>query len=165
MPLPEPTNLPPPPEPSFRTRARAAALPSWAALKAIADAQRQIMLAVLAGILAVLFTQLPSPLSGEAQGFREVAAIVIVAVVVGVRLWMAVATYRLAGALGSKVAVLWAIGGFLPNLIGLIVLVVLSSRASSRLKKAGIKVGLLGAKLGDSPPPGFLCEELARDFA
>ena len=80
---------------------------------------------------------------------------------------MAVAVYRLSRALGSGVlgGLLWCVGSFLPNLVGVIVLVVVSARATSRLKKAGLKVGLLGAKLADRPPPGFLCEEVAGAFS
>jgi len=87
------------------------------------------------------------------------------AVVIGVRGWMALSVYRLSKALGSKVAVLWAIGGFLPNIIGLVVLAVLSGRATGRLKKAGLRVGLLGARLPSEPPPGFACQETVGQFA
>jgi hypothetical protein len=145
----------PPPRPA------AGPLPSWATLKRIADGQRQAMLALLAGMLV-----LPASfLLVGADAPSEHVGWVAVAVTLGLRAWMGVAVYRLTAAMGSRVALLWAIGAFLPNVIGLVVLAVASARATKRLRAAGLKVGLLGAKLGPTPPPGFLCQELAREFA
>jgi hypothetical protein len=139
-------------------------LPKWSTLKRVADAQRQAMFALLAGILAVPFsfsvggTFLPNAAGGG-------VAIALVLLVLATRIWMIVAVYRVMKALGSAFALLWALGAFLPNILGLIVLAICSSRATKRLKDAGLKVGLMGAKLPEKPPPGFPCEELAREFA
>jgi hypothetical protein len=149
--------------PPVRSPAPATPLPKWTTLKRVADAQRQAMFALLAGILAVpLSFSVGSSVVPQAAG---VAAIVVVLLVLAARVWMTVAVYRLTKALGSAVPLLWAIGAFLPNIIGLIVLAVCSSRATKRLRDAGLGVGLMGAKLPERPPPGFPCEELARDFS
>jgi hypothetical protein len=140
---------------------RSAALPSWSQLKAIADGQRMVLWALLIGTLAALATVG----AGAAGGAPDLVGYLFLAVVIGVRGWMALSVYRLSKALGSKVAILWAIGGFLPNLIGLVVLAVLSGRATGRLKKAGLRVGLLGARLPSEPPPGFACQETVGQFA
>jgi hypothetical protein len=143
-------------------------LPSWANLKAIADAQRLAIFALLAGILAIpAAAAVAIPYGVTSPGFTELLPFLVLVVVVGVRLWMAIAVFRLARALGSGIGggLLWAVGTFIPNIIGVIVLVVVSARATSRLKRAGLKVGLLGAKLAANPPPGFLCQEVAGTFS
>ena len=78
---------------------------------------------------------------------------------------MAVAVYRVAKAMVSKLGVLLAIGAFLPNLIGLLVLAAVSARATKHLKNAGLRVGFLGAKLPEQPPPGFVCQEVVGAFS
>jgi hypothetical protein len=65
-----------------------------------------------------------------------------------------ISAYRLAKSLGFT-AILYAIGMVFPC-IGLIVLLVLSSRATAALKKAGVKVGLIG-------PSKAALEELRRN--
>jgi hypothetical protein len=143
-------------------------LPSWANLKAIADAQRLAIFALLGGIVAIPgAAALAIPYTLENSGAAELLPFLVLAIVIGVRAWMAVAVFRLARALGSGIAggILWAIGTFMPNLIGVFVLVVASARATNRLKRAGLKVGLLGAKLAANPPPGFLCQEVAGAFS
>ncbi len=157
MPFPATSPVRPP------TAAAAALLPRWSTLKRVADAQRQAMFALLAGILAVPISFAAG--SSAVPQAAGVAAVVLVLLVVAARVWMTIAVYRLMKALASSLAVLWAIGAFLPNLIGLIVLAVCSARATKRLRDAGLKVGLMGAKLPEKPPPGFPCEELAREFA
>jgi len=153
---------------AFRAAATPAApsgpLPSWANLKAIADAQRQSMVAFLVG-LVVLPASLVAIAAHTDADVGELAPIAFSVLIVGLRAWMGVAVYRLTKAMGSRVGLLWGIGAFLPNLIGLLVLAVASARATRRLRAVGLKVGLLGASLPASPPPGFLCQELAREFA
>lgn len=55
-------------------------------------------------------------------------------------------TIGLCRALRSRAAVLWALTAVVPYL-GLIPLLLVSRRATKRLKQAGVPVGLLGAKL------------------
>lgn len=143
-------------------------LPRWADLKRIGDAQRLVLFTFVVGLLAIpLSGALDAGLGAGAEDGDElvVGGLVALVIFLGVRIWMAVGVYRLTSAMGSRVGVLWALGAFLPNLIGLVVLIVVSSRATSRLKKAGLKVGLMGAKLPAEPPPGFLCEEVAGAFS
>jgi hypothetical protein len=144
--------------------ARSTPLPKWSTLKRVADAQRQAMFALLAGILAIpLSFSVGGTFVPDAAG--GAAAIVLVLLVLATRIWMIVAVYRVMKALGSGFPLLWALGAFLPNILGLIVLAICSARATKRLKDAGLKVGLMGARLPEKPPPGFPCEELAREFA
>jgi hypothetical protein len=157
------TPLPPPP----RAPSAAQKLPRWSDLKKIADAQRQVLVAFCVGLLAI---PLSAAFGGGLAGFggdagTSIGLLVLAALVLGVRIWMAVGTYRLARAMASRVAILWTIGTFLPSIVGLLVLIAIISRATKRLKSVGLKVGLLGAKLPDQPPPGFLCEEVAGAFS
>jgi hypothetical protein len=149
------------------------ALPRWADLKRIADAQRQVLVAFLVGLLVIpLSIPLSAALGGGWTGAGghlsgvELGTLVLAALVLAVRVWMAVGTYRLASAMGPRaVAIVWTLGTFLPSVLGLVVLVLLISRATKRLKKFGLRVGLLGAKLPEQPPPGFLCEEVTGAFS
>ncbi len=148
--------------------ASAPPLPRWADLKRVADAQRLVLFTFLAALLAIPgLAAIAGALgaSGAGPSGAEVAIIAVTALVVILRVWMAIAVYRVAKAMGSKVGALWAIGAFLPNLIGLLVLAAISARATSHLKKAGLKVGFLGAKLPEKPPPGFVCQEVVGAFA
>ena len=143
-------------------------LPRWADLKRVADAQRLVLFTFLAALLAIPgLAAIGATLgaSGDSLHGAEILVIGVTALVVILRVWMAVAVYRLAKAMGSRIGVLWAIGAFLPNLIGLLVLAAISARATSHLKKAGLKVGFLGAKLPEKPPPGFVCQEVVGAFA
>lgn len=125
--------------------------PPWAQVVRVAAAQRFLIWLFLAGILALPLSLLASDVTwGDFT-----VAFVFLAAVVAVRLVMAVAVYRVAAALGSNVPVLWAIGGFLPNFIGLVVLLVLNSKATTFLKRAGQKPGFMGVKLPPEPPPGY----------
>ncbi len=150
------------------TPAQTQQLPRWTDLKAIADAQRLAIFALLAGILVIpLAAAVAIPQTVESRAATLLFTVALVVLVLGVRIWMAIAVFRLARALGSGIAgaILWTVGTFLPSLIGVIVLVIVSVRATTRLKKAGLKVGLLGAKLAETPPPGFLCQEVAGAFS
>ena len=156
-----PTAAAPLPPPAAPPPLRAGApLPSWSQLRAIADGQRLIIWALLAGFVLIPGGAVFGAAAGGSAGLY--AWIVFM---VAVRLFMAVAVYRLAAALGSRVAILWAIGGFLPNLIGLVVILVLSARATKRLRAVGLKVGFLGTKLPEEPPPGVLTAEVSQIFS
>ncbi len=140
-------------------------LPRWADLKAIADGQRLAMIALLAGIFAIPLTALLAT-GAEYRGPMGYSGLGIATLVFwAVRAWMAYAVYRLAKALDSAVPALWAVGAFLPGIVGLAVLAIVSARATTRLKKVGLKVGLLGAKLPEKPPPGFMCQEVTGAFS
>jgi len=53
--------------------------------------------------------------------------------------------YKLASSLKAGTPVLWVLGMFVP-LLSLILLLILSSRATAALRAAGFKVGLMGAR-------------------
>jgi hypothetical protein len=139
-------------------------LPSWTELRAIARHQRFVLWAFLAGLAAF---PLAAGLAALGRGVLpgEATVVVTVLVIISTRVAMAIGVHRLTTAMGSKLGLVWAIGAFIPNVIGLIVLVVVSLRASSRLKKAGLKVGLMGANLPEEPPPGFASRELGDVFS
>jgi hypothetical protein len=52
--------------------------------------------------------------------------------------------YRLAAALEVGLPILWVLGVVLLSCIGLVLLLILSSKATKELRKAGFRVGLLG---------------------
>ena len=56
--------------------------------------------------------------------------------------------YRLAAALGHT-AIVWVLGVVFLSCIGLLLLLILSSKATKELRNAGFKVGLLGANPKD----------------
>ena len=108
-------------------------LESIESLNRIARGQRQVMLALLTQISAsILARALPQ------TGFLLLIAAFIYSVV---------ALVRLTSALGISVVsrVLLCIALLIP-LINLLVLAVLSSRASRRLRAGGFRIGFLGAK-------------------
>ena len=56
--------------------------------------------------------------------------------------------YKLSSSLKQGFPILWCIGIFIP-LLSLIMLLILSQKATSALKEKGISVGLMGAKIAD----------------
>lgn len=121
----------------------------WSKLRTVAQAQRFVIQMFALGLLSL-------PAAGVITavfGTGELANVTFLAVFLLVRGTMAFAVYKLAAELASGLPALWAIGAFIPNIIGLIVLLVISSRASKVLQRAGIKVGLMGASPGETPPP------------
>lgn len=56
--------------------------------------------------------------------------------------------YKLAESLECGPPILWCIGMFIP-LVSLILLLILSQKATTRLKDSGCKVGLMGANLDE----------------
>jgi len=100
---------------------------------AVAKAQKLIIYAILLNFTTILFV-----------GFPLLAAIINISALI----MSLVGMVRLASGLEySTVAkVLAALCMFIP-LVNILVLVSMSSRATKRLKDAGYKVGLLGAKL------------------
>jgi hypothetical protein len=95
-------------------------------LKEIAQAQRLLLWSILAGIAAF--------------GFK-----LLLVLTIPFQVW---AAYNLSKKLNLRLAWLWTILTIIP-LIGLIVLLVINSKATSALRAAGVRVGLLGANLND----------------
>lgn len=56
--------------------------------------------------------------------------------------------YKLASALKAQAPALWVVGMFIP-LLSLILLLILSQRATNVIQTAGFKVGLMGANISD----------------
>ncbi len=68
--------------------------------------------------------------------------------------------FRTASALGSLVAIVWAIAMFVPY-INAITLLVLSSKATKACREAGVPVGFLGPQVSDSVPESQHTDSLA----
>lgn len=115
----------------------------------MAQAQRLVIQMFALGLLSLPAAFVLTALFGEGA----LTSYAMVGVFVAVRGSMAFAVYRLAGELASDLPALWAVGAFIPNIIGLIVLLVISGRATKVLQRAGVKVGLMGATLAQTPPP------------
>ena len=102
-------------------------------LNRIAAGQRLVIVALLCSIVAQVLARSVGPLG---------ALILIASFIISI-----VGVVRLASALGSSGAsqALYAVGLIVP-LINIAILLVLSSRATRRLRAGGYKVGLLGAR-------------------
>ena len=121
------TPAPPPPPPPT------AAPASTNAIEEVAEGQRLVIYAILVNILSVALAQLVDPLLGLVGLGAAVLAII--------------GLLRLAGGMGwsTGIKILLIIVVFLP-LLSLVMLLMVNARATERLKAAGYKVGLLGAK-------------------
>lgn len=95
-------------------------------LKEIAQAQRLLLWSILAG-------------------FVSFALRFLLILTIPFQVW---AAYNLSKKLKLRLAWLWTILTIIP-LVGLIVLLVINSKATSALRLAGVRVGLLGANLND----------------
>jgi len=95
-------------------------------LKEIAQAQQLLLWSILAG-------------------FVSLALVFLLIVTIPFQVW---AAYNLSKKLKMQLAWLWTILTIIP-LIGLIVLLIINSKATSALRAAGVRVGLLGANLND----------------
>jgi len=110
-------------------------------LRRIATAQRQTNLAVLCQILLIPVSFGVTAVAGNAPW----VGLVFVLVALGVVIYGAIAVYRLASVFRGKVVAVIYVFGLLVPLLGLLLLVSISSKATTILQEHGIKVGLLGA--------------------
>lgn len=109
------------------------------AAEEVARAQRGLMLSLVlslaalpAGLVAsVWFPALP----------REVLLVALPLIYVS----RAIATFMLASAL-QRSPLLWALGSLVPNIVGIIVLLVINHLATTRLRELGWTVGLFGGR-------------------
>jgi hypothetical protein len=108
-------------------------LESIESLNRVARGQRQVMFALLAEIAASVI----------ARAAPQIGLLLLIAAFI----YSVVALLRLTSALGISIVsrVLLCVGLLIP-LLSLLVLAVLSSRASRRLRAAGFRIGFLGAK-------------------
>jgi len=115
----------------------------------IAKAQRGVNVGILLIFLCyalILFGGLiisPTAPGGPSNAMAFVP-LVALAALLGVLVFQIMHVYRLAAALRCGIPLLWVLGVFFLSCIGLILLLVLSSKATKELKAAGFKVGLLG---------------------
>jgi hypothetical protein len=118
---------------------------------AIAKAQKGVIWCILAVIVCYagmfLLGGLASPAArgdgkvGLAFIFvPQLAALVVLA-------FQIVFVYRLAAALQVGVPLLWVVGVVCLSCIGLLLMLILSSRATKAIRAAGFKVGIMGANL------------------
>jgi hypothetical protein len=126
---------------------------SWYQTERIARAQKLLLWVIL--LTLVSFVPLLIPRGDELVALvRIVGAVTLIFAAFAARIY---ATYLLAKALGdsSEAILLWtlgtAFGGCIP-LLGIVVLLVINQRATGRLQRAGLKVGLMGARLTSGPP-------------
>jgi len=110
-------------------------------LRKIATAQRQTNLAVLFYLCLI---PLNIALSTVANG-APWAAIILGVAALAVLVFGAVSVYSLASQFRGKIVAVVYVLGLLVPLLGLILLISISSKATTILKDNGIKVGLLGA--------------------
>jgi hypothetical protein len=110
-------------------------------LLGIAKAQRGLMLCILGYLVSLLLLfalgQMESPLIA-------VPGLLLLASSLGGLVFLIMLTYRLSGTVLAIVVGLC----FLIPLVGLLLMVLMSGKASRILKKAGFKIGLLGADIG-----------------
>ena len=82
--------------------------------------------------------------SGSAPGALAIVPLVALVGLLAVMIFQIIYVYRLASALQCGLPVLWVLGVFFLSCIGLILLLILSSKATKEIKAGGFKVGLLG---------------------
>ena len=115
----------------------------------IAKAQRGVNIGILLIFLCyalILFGGFITPVGTGGAPSTAIAIVPLVAMVtlLGVMIFQIIYVYRLAAALQSGLPILWVLGVFFLSCIGLILLLVLSSKATKEIKAGGFKVGLLG---------------------
>jgi hypothetical protein len=123
----------------------------WQRVRRIAKAQRLLLWAVLISLLFIA----PAQILQFAAPTLPLAVVAVVALglVLVAGVIRAIATFQLSLALGYHLAltILLLILSFAPCL-GLIVLLVVNQQATNALRRAGLTVGLMGAKCPDNPP-------------
>jgi hypothetical protein len=106
-------------------------------LREVALSQKQVLYCVLAQLGLGIFNGVAR--AGHIPGLGIVVGLLALALLV----YMVVSVVRLCKSLGLS-PVIYAILMFIPC-VSLVFLVILSQKATSRLQKAGLKVGLMGA--------------------
>ncbi len=126
----------------------AAASDLWEELEAIARAQRVILWCVLVNLVGFGLSFAFAPAFAEHPELLGIWLLLGIALAVFQAFWV----WRLAARLGSGVGILWACGAFVPGL-SIILMLNLMGSATTRLKAAGIAVGLMGASLDQFQRP------------
>jgi hypothetical protein len=124
-----------------------------ARLLKIAKAQRGVNMGILLLVLCygVVFfvTFAGAAASSNSAGGAPAGAMAVLIILAGVgvlavSLLQILYVYRLASALEVGLPILWVLGVLFLGCIGLILLLILSSKATKQIKAGGFKVGLLG---------------------
>jgi len=116
-------------------------------LRQLARRQRGVVWLVLASIIVSVLTAFGLGFGGAAPGRTGLLAMVSIVFTVVLQLAVIFGTLQLMMALRSHVIVLVLMGLLMIQpMICLIVLVIENTRASRRLRRAGIRVGLMGAR-------------------
>jgi hypothetical protein len=115
----------------------------------IAKAQRGVNIGILLIFLCyalIIFGGVitPATTSGVPGAAFAIVPLAAMVALLGVMIFQIIYVYRLAAALQSGLPILWVLGVFFLSCIGLILLLVLSSKATKEIKAGGFKVGLLG---------------------
>ncbi len=110
-------------------------------LRDAAKYQRWLNLIILSNIALIVFVAVVTTVLGESDVMNFVLGLVYMAL----GLTSLVVVFSLAKALHNTTGAVVCIALMFMPCINLLTMVALSSMATSRLKKAGIKVGLLGA--------------------
>jgi hypothetical protein len=127
-------------------------------LRNVARYQRNINLCILATLALV-----PLSMAGGSRG-ADIVALLVGLAYFGIQITALAFVFLLARALyGTVLAVLLGLLMFAPC-ISLLVLLLISQRATSVLRKAGVKVGLLGANPNQVPSDGRSLEEVVATF-
>lgn len=112
-------------------------------LRCIARSQRHVNLAVFLYLMVIPLTMTINSIGHDTEWASPLMGLYML----GVIFFGAFATYRLTSLIkGHFIAVLYMIGLFIP-LLGLLLLLSINGEATKVFKKAGIKVGLLGADI------------------
>jgi hypothetical protein len=127
----------PPPGPMQSNYPRQNAADDPVVLREVALSQKQVLYCVLAQLGLGIFNGVAR--AGHIPGLGIVVGLLALALLV----YMVVSVVRLCKSLGLS-PVIYAILMFIPC-VSLVFLVILSQKATSRLQKAGLKVGLMGA--------------------
>jgi hypothetical protein len=114
---------------------------------ALASAQKWVLWALLASIISLFLGMSNQNLPTAANPTPEanITTLFIDLIRLGIALLMAFAVFRLGRALKIQWAWLAAILSFLP-ILGLVVLIGLNGQATTKLRAAGYRVGLMGAR-------------------
>jgi hypothetical protein len=119
-------------------------------------AQRRIMWVILAAIVLTISFAASGGIAAAVAGSGAAVFFVVIALISIMRLailvLMMIGVFKLAAALGkgTGACVVYTIAMIIP-LINLILLLTLNQKATTLLKSAGIRVGLMGPALADLP--------------
>ncbi len=127
---------------------------SWEEVLKIAKAQKLLLWVILGNIIAnvslLILSSAAKSAPATVQLLFGIGLVGFILVIVALQIAALVNLMR-AMKMGIVSIIILAIGSVL-SCIGLLVLLIINQRATTRLQRAGLKVGLMGAKIPDGPP-------------